>query len=87
MDWERQTGVRITLNGPDDSAVEAAAGELRARFGSRFAVVARRRQRSRGAVQVEGMLLVSATASEDAEAADLLDLLYSGRAQGGGATA
>ncbi|WP_419899145.1 hypothetical protein [Roseomonas sp. USHLN139] len=80
MDWERQTGVRITVNGADDVAVEAAAGELRARFGNRFAVVGRRRQRSRGAVEVEAMLLVSVTASEDAGAADLLDLLYAGRA-------
>lgn len=81
MVWERQAGVRITLTGADDVAVEAAAGELRARFGSRFAIVSRKRPRSRGPLQVEGMLLVSAAASEDAENADLLDLLYSGRSR------
>jgi TolB-like protein len=69
-------GVTVRLDG-DHAAVEAAAHELKRRLGRRFVVSGRRK--SEGGVVVRAVMLVDAAIHLDAEAADLLDLVYSGR--------
>lgn len=59
-------GVRLVLEGPEPAAVEAAAAELKARFGSRFAVLDRR--------VLAGGAGLRVTAGLRVQAADLLDL-------------
>ena len=81
----RPTGVRITLQGQDQVAVEAAADELKHRFGIRFAVTGRRRsvdlkERDKEGLKVWGTLLVDVATDMDASVMDLLDRLYAGQA-------
>jgi hypothetical protein len=79
----RQTGIRVTLEGTDDVAVEAAADELKQRLGSRFAVLTRRRRRGGAELVLTATLLASATANVDAAASDLIDLIYAHQAREG----
>lgn len=81
---EYQAGIRITLQGADDTAVEMAADELKQRLGSRFAVTARRRRRDRSGLSITATMLTGSAANVDAAASDLLDLLYAGQARQGG---
>ncbi|MDJ0389498.1 hypothetical protein QMO56_15380 [Roseomonas sp. E05] len=78
-----QTGIRITLQGVDDAAVEMAADELKQRLGARFAVTARRRRPGRSGLTITGTMLMASAANVDAAASDLLDRLYAGRAREG----
>jgi len=52
-------GVRIILEGGDLAAVEAAAAEMKVRFGSRFAVAARRLSADRTALRISAGLIAS----------------------------
>ena len=61
-------GVRLSLEGADSAAVEAAAAELKARFGARFAVTGRRAGGARAPLRISATLLVRADDSLDAEA-------------------
>lgn len=79
----RQTGIRVTLQGADDVAVEAAAEELKQRLGSRFAVHTRRRRRDGSELVLTATLMASTTASVDAAASDLIDLMYAHQAREG----
>ncbi|MXP64014.1 hypothetical protein E0493_11730 [Roseomonas sp. M0104] len=74
-----QTGVRITLQGVDDAAVEMAADELKQRLGARFAVTARRRRQGQPGLSITATMLMASAANVDAAASDLLDRLYAGR--------
>jgi hypothetical protein len=58
--------VRLVLEGGDAAAVEAAAAALKARFGHRFAVTARRRGKT--GLRLTGSLQVSADEALDAGA-------------------
>jgi len=80
---EHRSGIRITLQGADDAAVEMAADELKQRLGSRFAVTARRRRRDREGLSITATMLTGSAANVDAAASDLLDLLYAGQARHG----
>jgi hypothetical protein len=77
----RQTGIRVTLQGTDDVAVEAAADELKQRLGARFAVLTRKRKREGGELVLTATLLASTTAPVDAAATDLIDLMYARQAR------
>jgi hypothetical protein len=55
---EASHGVRVVLEGTDLAAVEAAAAELKARFGKRFAVTARRPIAQGRALQISASLAV-----------------------------
>src|SRR5690349_11289751 len=57
-------GVRLVLEAGDAAAVEAAAAALKARFGTRFAVTARRRERD--GLRLTASLQVSADEALDA---------------------
>ena len=59
-------GVQVVLEGADFVAVEAAAAELKARFGSRFAVTDRRPIRHGTALRVTGGLRVDPAHALDA---------------------
>ncbi|TCZ66764.1 hypothetical protein [Roseicella aquatilis] len=63
------TGVRLVLDAADATAVEAAAAALKARFGARFAVTARRRAGT--GLRVTGSLQVSVDEALDAEAREV----------------
>lgn len=65
------TGVEICLAGVDPVAVEAAADELKVRFGSRFSVTHLRR-RTDGGLTVRAAVLVSIADPLDAAATDFL---------------
>ena len=85
MSRVRPTGVRITLSGTDQVAIEAAADELKHRFAARFAVTGRRRspvsgKAAKGDLTVWGTLLVDVATDLDASVMDLLDRLYAGQA-------
>lgn len=60
-------GVRVTLEGSDLAAVEAAAAEMKVRFGSRFAVTGRRFDRSRKALRITAGLIANVDNALDAE--------------------
>jgi hypothetical protein len=60
-------GVQITLEGTDFAAVEAAAAELKARLGPRFAVTGRRAGRSRSVLRISATLLTRVDDALDAE--------------------
>ncbi|CAH2602034.1 conserved protein of unknown function [Rhodovastum atsumiense] len=77
-------GVSISLRGPDHAAVEAAANELKERFGKRFAVCRRSVApvSSGGGLTIRATLLVSAEDHLDAAVAASLDLFYSGSRTG-----
>ncbi|MCI0756183.1 hypothetical protein [Teichococcus vastitatis] len=75
-----ERGIRITLSGEDEAAVEMAADELKHRLGARFAVT--RRRREGGRLRLVGAMLTGSAAHVDAAASDLLDRLYAGRAAG-----
>jgi hypothetical protein len=68
-------GVRLTLEGGDLAAVEAAAAELKARFGTRFAVTGRRVTAKRDALRISASLVVGLDNALDAEEGRQLDLL------------
>ncbi|MBO1073788.1 hypothetical protein [Roseomonas marmotae] len=80
---QRQTGIRVMLQGADDVAVEAAADELKQRLGARFSVVTRKRRREGGDLVITATMLASATANVDAAATDLIDLIYASQAREG----
>ncbi|HWL82316.1 MAG TPA: hypothetical protein VNR89_15310 [Roseomonas sp.] len=82
-----QTGIRITLQGVDDAAVEMAADELKQRLGPRFAVTARRRRQGQSGISITATMLMTSASNVDAAASDLLDRLYAGRAQAEGSRA
>ncbi len=52
-------GVRVVLEGSDLAAVEAAAAELKARFGTRFAVTGRRLTAGREALRISAGLIAN----------------------------
>ncbi|MCB4821306.1 hypothetical protein [Roseicella aerolata] len=60
-------GVRVTLEGSDLAAVEAAAAELKARFGTRFAVTGRRLTAGREALRISAGLIANMDTVLDAE--------------------
>ena len=62
-------GVRVVLEATEAAAVEAAATALKARFGARFAITARRRLPGRAGLRVAATLLVSGDDALDAAAA------------------
>jgi hypothetical protein len=64
-------GVQIHLAGADPASVEAAADELKARFGRRFSVTHRSRRKD-GSLTLRGVLLVDVAAPLDAAVTDLL---------------
>ncbi|KAA2212558.1 hypothetical protein [Teichococcus oryzae] len=78
-------GVRITLSGPDEAAVEMAADELKQRLGARFAVM--RRRRGRNCLRLMAVMLTGSAAHVDAGASDLIDRLYAGQPAGPGRAA
>jgi hypothetical protein len=51
-------GVRVVLEGADIAAVEAAAAEMKARFGARFAITARRPTAKRDVLRISASLTV-----------------------------
>ncbi|WP_135466881.1 hypothetical protein [Crenalkalicoccus roseus] len=61
-------GVQLVLEGTDLAAVEAAAAELKARFGARFAVTGRRSLAGGGGLRISACLLVRAGDALDAGA-------------------
>lgn len=61
------TGVQLSLEGADIAAVEAAAAELKARFGPRFAVLGRRSIGNRTGLRISASLLVRPGDALDAE--------------------
>jgi hypothetical protein len=60
-------GVRVTLEGSDFAAVEAAAAEMKARFGSRFVVTGRRCGPDRRALRITAGLIANVDIAMDAE--------------------
>jgi hypothetical protein len=60
-------GVRVILERGDLAAVEAAAAEMKVRFGSRFAVTARRLSADRTALRISAGLIASVNTAMDAE--------------------
>jgi hypothetical protein len=65
------SGVQIHLAGADPASVEAAADELKARFGRRFSVTHRSRRKN-GSLTLRGVLLVDVADPLDATVPDLL---------------
>ena len=63
-------GVQLSLAGSDFAAVEAAAAELKARFGARFAVLDRRVSGNRSGLRIAASLLVGPGNALDAEAGE-----------------
>ena len=63
--------MRLVLEAADAAAVEAAAAALKARFGARFAVTARRRGAT--GMRVTGSLQVSVDEALDAQAGRLAE--------------
>src|SRR4051794_17459263 len=59
--------VRVTLEGSDLAAVEAAAAEMKVRFGARFAVTGRRLTAARGALRISAGLMANLDTVLDAE--------------------
>jgi hypothetical protein len=64
-------GVQIHLSGTDPASVEAAADELKARFGRRFSITHRSRRKD-GSLTLRGVLLVDVADPLDAAVTDLL---------------
>jgi hypothetical protein len=60
-------GVRLTIEGSDLAAVEAAAVEMKVRFGSRFAVMGRKCDPSRNALRITAALIANSDNAMDAE--------------------
>ena len=60
-------GVRVILEGSDLAAVEAAAVEMKVRFGSRFAVTGRRLGPDRQALRISAGLIANVDTAMDAE--------------------
>jgi len=60
-------GVRIILEGSDLAAVEAAAIEMKVRFGSRFSVTGRRVSPDRRALRISAGLIANVNTAMDAE--------------------
>jgi hypothetical protein len=60
-------GVRVILEGSDLAAVEAAAVEMKVRFGSRFAVTGRRLGPGRQALRISAGLIANVDTAMDAE--------------------
>jgi hypothetical protein len=60
-------GVRVILEGSDLAAVEAAAVEMKVRFGSRFAVTGRRLDPDRQALRISAGLIANVDTAMDAE--------------------
>jgi len=63
---EAAQGVQVVLEGSDFVAVEAAAAELRARFGTRFFVTGRSTTRGGGGLRITGGLRVTPADALDA---------------------
>ena len=61
-------GVQLSLEGTDFAAVEAAAAELKTRFGTRFAVLGRRTLGNRSGLRITASLLACSGNALDAEA-------------------
>ena len=59
-------GVRVILEGSDLAAVEAAAVEMKARFGARFAVTGRRLSPDRQALRISAGLIANVDTAVDA---------------------
>jgi hypothetical protein len=76
----RPTGVKLTLRGPDHTAVESAADEIKRRFGARFAVSGRKvcGASTGGYLVISGVVLVNVGTAIDVSADDLLDLIAAG---------
>ncbi|MCO6419636.1 hypothetical protein JYK14_26220 [Siccirubricoccus sp. KC 17139] len=62
-------GIRVILEGGDLAAVEAAAVEMKLRFGARFAVTGRRLSPDRQALRISASLLANIDTAMDAEGA------------------
>jgi hypothetical protein len=60
-------GVRVILEGSDLAAVEAAAVEMKVRFGARFAVTGRRLGPERHALRISASLIANVDTTMDAE--------------------
>lgn len=60
-------GVRIILEGSDLAAVEAAAAEMKVRFGARFQVMGRRLAPDRQALRISAGLIANVDTAMDAE--------------------
>ena len=60
-------GVRVILEGGDLAAVEAAAAEMKVRFGSRFSVTGRRFGPDRQALRISAGLIANVDTAMDAE--------------------
>ena len=60
-------GVRVILEGSDLAAVEAAAAEMKVRFGARFAVTGRRMGADRQALRISAGLFANVDTAMDAE--------------------
>jgi hypothetical protein len=60
-------GVRVTLEGSDLAAVEAAAAEMKVRFGLRFAVTGRRLGADRQTLRITAGLIANVDTAMDAE--------------------
>jgi hypothetical protein len=59
--------VRVSLEGTDFAAVEAAAAELKVRFGARFAVTGRRLTAARDALRISACMMANLDTVLDAE--------------------
>jgi hypothetical protein len=59
--------VRVSLEGSDLAAVEAAAAELKVRFGARFAVTGRRLTAARDALRISACMMANLDTVLDAE--------------------
>jgi hypothetical protein len=60
-------GVRVVLEGSDLAAVEAAAAEMKTRFGARFAVLGRRMGPDRQTLRISAGLIANVDTAMDAE--------------------
>jgi hypothetical protein len=60
-------GIRVILEGSDLAAVEAAAVEMKVRFGSRFAVTGRRLGPDRQALRISASIIANVDTAMDAE--------------------
>ena len=60
-------GVRVILEGSDLAAVEAAAAEMKVRFGARFSVTGRRLSPDRQALRISAGLIATVDTAMDAE--------------------
>src|SRR3954468_9198266 len=61
------SGVRVILEGSDLAAVEAAAAEMKVRFGARFSVTGRRMGPDRQALRISAGLIANVDTAMDAE--------------------